>query len=74
MKGQRLSLPWFVKQLAELTHDADTGSIQRYARVYVIQLFKGFFIRGQVKYILVYCMFLSLLGDFDHAGTYLEVL
>lgn len=44
-------------------------SVQRYARTHIMQLIRGYLIVDKSN-TLVYCMFLSLLGNFDHAGIY----
>ncbi|KAA0054292.1 serine/threonine-protein phosphatase 7 long form-like protein [Cucumis melo var. makuwa] len=42
MKGQRLSLPWMAELFQELPPDADVVSVQRYARVHILQLIDNF--------------------------------
>ncbi|KAA0065878.1 serine/threonine-protein phosphatase 7 long form-like protein [Cucumis melo var. makuwa] len=69
MKGQWLSLPWLPEQFTELPPDANVVSVQRYTRAYIMQLIGGFLFADN-SHILVHCMFLLLLSDFDLVGMY----
>ncbi|TYK15875.1 serine/threonine-protein phosphatase 7 long form-like protein [Cucumis melo var. makuwa] len=56
-------------EFQELPPDADVVNIQRYARVYIMQLIGGFLFADKSN-TLVHCMFLQFIFDFDQAGTY----
>jgi hypothetical protein len=69
LSGSRLSLNWLAQQFPSLATDADDVTVERYARIYILQLMGGsiFADKSQDK---VYLMFLTLLEDFDIAGKY----
>ena len=69
MKGQWFSLPCLVEQFEELPPDADVVSVQRYARIYIMQLIGGFLFADKSN-TLVHCMFLQFIFNFDQVGTY----
>ncbi|KAA0053396.1 serine/threonine-protein phosphatase 7 long form-like protein [Cucumis melo var. makuwa] len=56
-------------EFQELPPDADVVNVQRYARVYIMQLIGGFLFVDKSN-TLVHCMFLQFIFDFDQAGTY----
>uniref|UniRef100_A0A2N9IPV6 Aminotransferase-like plant mobile domain-containing protein n=1 Tax=Fagus sylvatica TaxID=28930 RepID=A0A2N9IPV6_FAGSY len=69
LSGSRLSLNWLAQQFPPLAADADDVTVERYARMYILQLMGGsiFADKSQDK---VHLMFLTLLEDFDVAGKY----
>uniref|UniRef100_A0A2N9EVS4 Aminotransferase-like plant mobile domain-containing protein n=1 Tax=Fagus sylvatica TaxID=28930 RepID=A0A2N9EVS4_FAGSY len=69
LSGSRLSLNWLAQQFPPLATDADDVTVERYARMYILQLMGGsiFADKSQDK---VHLMFLTLLEDFDVAGKY----
>ena len=67
--GSRLRLNWLAQQFPPLATDADDVMVERYARMYILQLMGGsiFADKSQDK---VHLMFLTLLEDFDVARKY----
>ena len=69
LDGQRLYLTWLSQSFPSLALDADEESIQRYARVYILQLIRGFLFSGKSSD-KVHLMFLPLIQDFEAVGRY----